>query len=241
VGTDRVVRCDAPTTLAVAELDERGTAGYRFYIDGTSAAAFSTRLDVTSGILFAGGLGLVLQPMAETIEAIVTDTGDEVTVVVDVNARPTIVSDREQYVARVNRVLRHADVVKVSDEDLGYLAPGQPAIDAARRLLAAGPRAVLLTAGRQGVVALTTEGERQIEVAPIDVVDTIGAGDAFSGGFMAYWTAAGLGSGELASIGHVAHAVEAASTVAGVVCSRRGADPPWRDELPADWVPDHAD
>jgi fructokinase len=73
------------------------------------------------------------------------------------------------------------------------------------------------------------------------VVDTIGAGDAFSGGFMAYWTAAGLGSDELASIGHVARAVEAACTVAGVVCSRRGADPPWRDQLPADWVTAHAD
>ena len=241
VGTDRVVRCDAPTTLAVAELDERGAADYRFYIDGTSAAAFSARLAVASGMLFAGGLGLVVQPMAATIEAIVADAGDEVTVVVDFNARPAIVSDREQYVARVNRVLRHADVVKVSDEDLGYLAPGKPAIDAARHLLAAGPRAVLLTAGRHGVVALTTEGERQIEVAPVDVVDTIGAGDAFSGGFMAYWTAAGLGSDELASIGHVARAVEAACTVAGVVCSRRGADPPWRDQLPPDWVTAHAD
>jgi hypothetical protein len=57
---------------------------------------------------------------------------------------------------------------------------------------------------------------------------------------MAYWTAAGLSTDELASIEQVTGAVEAACTVAGVVCSRRGAEPPWRDELPDDWAA-HAD
>ena len=144
--------------------------------------------------------------------------------------------DREQYVSRVQRVLGHADVVKVSDDDLDYLDPGRPPIDAARRLLAAGPQAVLLTAGRNGVVVITAEGERQVDVAPVEVVDTIGAGDAFSGGFMSSWTGAGLGTAELGSLEHLTVAVEAACTVAGMVCSRRGADPPWRHELPERWA-----
>jgi fructokinase len=191
-------------------------------------------------MLFAGGLGLVLQPMATVVEAILAGASGDVAIMVDVNARPAIVSDRREYVARVERVLRSAHVVKVSDEDLAYLEPGQPPIDVARRLLAAGPRAVLLTAGGDGVVVLTRERKHRVAVEPVEVVDTIGAGDAFSGGFMSWWAASELSTAELSSIDHVVAAVEAACTVAAEVCSRRGADPPWRHELPDSWS-DHAE
>jgi fructokinase len=235
VRTDNVRRCQEPTTLAVAELDDRGTARYRFYIEGTSAPALGEVLDVSQGMLFVGGLGLVLQPMATTVEAIVAGASGGAAIMVDVNARPEIVTDRQQFVSRVERVLRSADVVKVSDEDLAYLDPGQPPVDAARRLLGAGPKAVLMTAGGDGVMVITRNGEQRVAVEPVDVVDTIGAGDAFSGGFMTWWTEAALGAADLSSIDHVAAAAEAACTVAGVVCSRRGADPPWRHELPDSW------
>lgn len=240
VATGGVPRTDRPTTLALAELDERGAARYQFYIDGTSAPDLRAPVEVADGVLFTGGLALTLQPMADAVEATVQAAGDDVLVMIDINARPAIVADRDDYAARVRRLASRAQVVKVSDEDLSYLDPSVSATDAARRLLTSGPRLVLLTAGGEGVTVLTREDERQVPVAPVAVVDTIGAGDAFSGGFLSYWSEAGLHTSDVESIERVVAAVRAACTVAGVVCSRRGADPPWRGELPENWSA-HAD
>ncbi len=244
VSTDHVVRIDVPTTLAAAELNERGAASYRFYIEGTSAPALaSIPAGLAGDVLFTGGLGLMLEPMAETIEAMLSDptTPDDGSsgplVMVDVNCRPLIVPNRVAYVERVERVAAHAHIVKVSDEDLAYLAPGISPLLAARRLLDRGSRAVLLTAGGDAVRVLTVDGEAAVPVEPVDVVDTIGAGDSFGGGFLSWWTMAAATPEDAGALDRLVPAVQAANTVAGIVCTRRGADPPWRSELPPGWAP----
>ena len=192
VALDLVERCDEPTTLAVAELDERGTASYRFYVDGTSAPSYTTKLeDRRPDWLFTGGLGLVFEPIADTVEVMLDDRPAGCAVMVDFNCRPRVVRDRERYVSRLDRVAARADVVKVSDEDVAYLTPGVAPLDTARAVLARGPRAVLLTAGGAAVHVLTAAGETEVPVPRVDVVDTIGAGDSFSGGFLAWWSAGG--------------------------------------------------
>lgn len=236
VALDLVERCEQPTTLAVAELDARGAASYRFYVDGTSAPSYTTKLeDRRPEWLFAGGLGLVFEPMADTIETMLGDGPSGCAVMIDVNCRPRVVADRDRYAARVRRVLMHADVVKVSDEDLAYLNPGVEPMEAVPALLAQGPRAVLVTSGAGPVRVLTASGAKSVPVPRVAIVDTIGAGDAFSGGFLAWWTATGRTIEQLGDIEHVVAAVEAAVVVAGLTCTRRGADPPWRHELPAGW------
>ena len=111
--------------------------------------------------LFAGGLGLVLEPMADTVVGVVTAVGDDVMVMIDLNCRPAVIDDRDRYVTRVDAVLGRADVVKVSDDDLAYLSPGEPPLVAARRLLTRGPGVVLLTAGGSNVTVLTADDERR--------------------------------------------------------------------------------
>jgi fructokinase len=200
--------------------------------------------------LFTGGLGLVFEPMADTVEAMLDDRPAGCAVMVDVNCRPRVVSDRARYLSRMDRVFRRADIVKVSDEDMAYMRPGAAPLDAARALLTCGPRAVLLTAGAESVHVLTAAGAIDVPVPPVEVVDTIGAGDSFSGGFLAWWSGAGWsgagwsGAGwsgarntanQLGSLDHLVPAVTAAVAVAGITCTRRGADPPWLHELPDDW------
>jgi fructokinase len=239
VDTSGLVRVDLPSTLAAAELDDAGAATYRFYIDGTSAPALST-IDpaaVDGEVIFTGGLGLVLEPMADAVEATIAARRPDQLVMVDVNCRPKVISDRARYVDRVARVVASADVVKVSDEDLDYLSPGVDPLAAARALLDAGPSAVLVTRGGDGVQVLTADADRLVEVGSVEVVDTIGAGDSFGAGFLSWWAESGAGRVDTGDPDRLVAAVRAANAVAGIVVTRRGAEPPWRSELPDDWAP----
>lgn len=232
----------APTTLAAAELDESGAANYRFYVDGTSAPSLtSLPAPPDGGVVFTGGLGLALEPMASTVERLVGAASGSSLVVIDVNCRPLVVPDRDVYVARVRRVVARSHVLKVSDEDLAYLAPGVGPLDAARELLSRGPRAVLVTGGGDGVHVLTAAGERFVPVEPVAVVDTIGAGDTFVGALIAWLTingfADGLGNTQVGDPDLLARAVHAANVAAGIACTRRGADPPHLHDLPPHWTP----
>lgn len=239
VDTSALVRVDLPTTLAAAELDDSGAATYRFYIEGTSAPALDTidPASVDGRAIFTGGLGLVLEPMADAIAAAIDARRPDQLVMVDVNCRPIVTSDRARYVDRLMGVVACADVVKVSDEDLAYLSPDVEPTAAARALLDAGPSAVLVTRGAAGVQVLTGDADTIVEVAPVQVVDTIGAGDSFGAGFLSWWVASGAGRDDTGNIDRLVDAVRAANVVAGIVVTRRGAEPPWRSDLPDDWAP----
>lgn len=239
VGLDAVARTDAPTTLALVELDDGGSAVYRFYSEGTSAPGLSVAdalAAVAPGVeaLHVGTLGLVYEPIAAALEAAAARAADAgVLVMVDPNCRPAAIGDPDAYRARLGRVLARADVVKVSEEDLGWLSPGVEARRAARELLAGGPSVVLLTRGGDGAVAVSDGAEAEVPGPPADVVDTIGAGDAFSGGWLAWWSEHALGRAGLGDAEAVARATRFACLVAAKTCERPGASPPWRDELGA--------
>jgi fructokinase len=236
VRLDVHVRTDDPTTLALVELDEHGVGRYRFYTQGTAAPGL-TEADALGalpdgvGFLHVGTLGLVLEPMAAALEALAGALGGRALVMVDPNCRPAIIADPSGYRARLARVLAHADVVKVSEEDLAWLAPGVPAASAARALLGQGPAVVLLTRGGDGALVLSADGERAVAAPPVQVVDTIGAGDAFSGGWLAWWSERGLGRDQLADPDALAGATAFACRVAALTCARAGASPPTRAEL----------
>ena len=228
VDTTPAPRVDLPTTLAAAELDELGAASYRFYFADTSAPALDEAPPVRGEVLFTGGLGLVLEPMADTIAAMIADF--EGVSMVDVNCRPHIIPDRRAYLDRVSAILAHTDIVKVSDDDLAYLAPGESPLEAARGLLRRGPRVVLLTAGSEGVHVVTARGDRHVPSVPVEVVDTVGAGDSFGAGFLVAWTESGDPSA-FEDDDRLADAVAFGARVAAIVCGRRGADPPIRSDL----------
>ncbi len=235
VRLDLAVRTEDPTTLALAELDADGGATYRFYFEGTSAPGLTESDAAAVGdateILHVGTLGLVFEPMADTLEALAARLAGRALVMVDPNFRPSVVADAAGYRARIRRVLASADVLKVSAEDLAWFSPGVPAEDAAVALLAQGPRVVLLTRGGDGATVLTSDGETDVPAPRVQVVDTIGAGDAFSGGWLAWWSERGLGREDLHDPELLAGATRFAVRVAAETCARAGASPPTRAEL----------
>lgn len=229
VDVDGVTRTDAPTTLALAELDHTGAASYRFYDTGTSAPSLTAdgaARPTPPEILYVGTLGLVFEPLATTLEALVTQSPTDTLVAVDPNCRPRAISDRAGYRERLERLLHRADLVKVSAEDLAWLAPGRDELDATRAMLGRDGAVGLVTLGPAGAVIVTRGEAIRIEAPKVTVVDTIGAGDAFMGAFLAHWRARDLGRDALRDLECVREATRFACEVAAMTCSRAGADPP---------------
>jgi len=224
-------RTDEPSTLALASLDEAGAASYSFYAAGTAApgltpAAALGSLPPEVAALHVGTLGLVLEPLAAALEAVVARLAGRTMVVVDPNCRPWVIDAPDVYRARLEHIFEMSDLVKVSEEDLAWLDPGQPACDAAAALLSYGPKAILLTRGPLGATIVTPNGHTDVPAVAVDVVDTIGAGDAFSGGFLAWWCSHGLGRDDLARDGLVVEAARFAAVVAARTVAQAGASPP---------------
>jgi fructokinase len=234
-----------PTTLAIAQIDESGAATYRFLLDGTSAATVTPQmalahLDPESRAIHAGTLALVMQPLADALVAVVAAATDEQLVMIDPNCRPSV--DRlSLFRSSLDAVVGRADVVKVSGDDLEYMFPGEPPLPAAQSLAADTDSLVLFTDGANAVHVITS-GRREpatdvvLDVPRVPVVDTVGAGDSFSGGFLAWWMHQGLGRADLADLDRVVDAARFGIAVAGITCQRPGADPPHADEVPGGWA-----
>ena len=236
----------APTTLALVDLDEAGVASYAFYLAGTAAAdldypALAAAFDpVLVKAVHVGALGLVMEPIGSAVERLVlTDVPPDALVMLDPNCRPGAIADRTAYLGRIGRIAARADVVKASVDDLAYLYPGSTAAEAAELLLAGGSALVLVTDGPRPARGFLPGAVLAVEVPAVDVVDTIGAGDAFGGGFLAWWSANGLTRSDLKRPPLVRTAVQAAAAVSAATCGRPGADPPTLAELLAGhaWPP----
>jgi fructokinase len=221
---------DAPTTLALAAIGPEGSATYQFYVEGT-AAPILTQISAPADcdVWCVGTLGLVLEPMASTIAAAVAALPAGVTLIVDPNCRPVLISDRDAYLERLWRVIARAAVIKVSTEDATYLFPGLSPLAAARELLSYGGHLVLVTDGGEAVHAVTQDDHQIFSVPQVQVVDTVGAGDTFLGGFVAFWLYARRPA--LTELRPLKRVIERAIQVAGVTCQRPGANPPWLAEL----------
>ena len=237
VRLEAVVHTEDPTTLALAEVGEGGSVSrYRFYAQGTSAAGLTSEaalaaLPAEVHTVFVGTLGLVLEPMASALEAVVDRLSPSALVALDPNCRPDLIPDPAAYRRRLGWILRRTDLLKVSEEDVRWLYPDRDPVDGTRALLADGPKVGVLTRGGDGAVVLDSGREVAVSAPPIQVVDTIGAGDAFAGGFLAWWRERGLGREALADFDAAVEAAGFACLVAARTCERPGASPPYRSEL----------
>jgi len=239
VDTSLLIRSDQPSTLAFVHLTE-GHATYTFF-DENSAGRMITPgdlpdlpKDVTT--LYFGGISLCTQPAADTYLTLGQQQAHNHVIMLDPNIRPGFIKDIPSYRKRLDKFVKLADIVKVSDEDLNWICPGpltqRQKLD---HLLKAGPSIVVLTLGADGARAYFSNGATAFAaVEKVDVADTVGAGDAFNAGLLAKLADLGqLTKAALASIepAHLQVALEFGAKVAAITVSRTGANPPWKHEL----------
>jgi fructokinase len=240
VDTAPCPRNDRPTTLAFVTLVD-GQARYAFYDENTAmrmvTAADMPALPDAVEAVFCGGISLAVEPCGGAYEAqFSTAAAAGRLTMIDPNIRPGFIADEAAYRARLDRMMGQADIVKLSDEDMGWLFPGIGEGEVANRLLSAGETSLLLvTRGAKGATCHARGGLRVDRPAPvIQVVDTVGAGDTFNAGFLAGLARAGaLGRESLATLDAegLGTCLSLAVTAAAVTASRQGADPPWASEL----------
>ena len=228
---------ERPSTLAFVKLTD-GHARYSFF-DDNSAGRMLTRKDLprlekSVAALHFGSISLIPEPGGATLEALMKREARTRVTSLDPNIRPGMIKDRRKHLARLNRMIAMADILKISDEDVAWMTGKTDLAAAARKWLKAGARIVVVTRGGNGVEAFTARDRIARPAVPVTVADTVGAGDTFTAGLLAALQAARLlDKKKLAAISasDLETALAFAARAAAVTVSRPGCDPPWAREL----------
>lgn len=230
-----------PTLLAFASLDSQGAARYAFYARGTATVSLmsdellqSLSLNTDIKVLHIGSVSMQLRPICDTTLDIVSFLNPRPVIFLDPNARPSLIDDRKAWVARMEDAALLSSFIKLSVEDLAYMYPELTEPEALARLRSRTQGHIILTRGGQGSSWFTPDGGRYDQASPsVDVVDTIGAGDTFSGALLYFLENGGYfgQAGEAPSLAPLSpdtirQALGFASAAAAVTCSREGCNPP---------------
>ena len=235
VNLDLALTSDKPTCTATVTLDAAGGASYEFLIDGTATFDFAASwlpdpYRYQPQVLHIGTLVTVIEPGASALYDWAMQVAELAPIVFDPNIRPSVQPDRDLYEAAVEKWAALSAVIKVSDDDLAWLFPGQAIEDVANRWINDGVFLVVVTQGANGLMGYTSEGRVEVPGVKVDVVDTVGAGDTVG----AIVVEAMLTHGLVELRGELLRGVLArAAAAAAITCSRKGAQPPFKHELPS--------
>mmetsp|Transcript_91026 Transcript_91026/g.284743 ORF Transcript_91026/g.284743 Transcript_91026/m.284743 type:complete len:384 (-) Transcript_91026:52-1203(-) len=239
-------RCSAPTSLAVVSL-RGGIPSYEFYRENTAERKVTAEMlfaatPSNAVALFLGSLALTGGVDADVwAEYFCVQKRAGLFTMLDPNIRAAFITDRASFMARLRGVLRHTDLLKLSDEDLEWLLPGRPDPQGAagELLRMSGAALVVVTLGAGGAFALTRSGDSEVTVqasAVRSLQDTVGAGDTFGATLLRSLAVAGrLDRESLAGLSptEVEALLESAACAAALNCEREGCDPPRRAEVEA--------
>lgn len=240
VHTGWVQRHNARSTVSFVGVDGKGSPAYAFYGDGAAdrrlTAGALERLPEDLRAIHVGSYATVVEPIAHTLQALVQRHQGRAVIAYDPNVRLNVEPDIERWLDQLDFMLPRTQILKVSEEDLDRLFRQQPIEAFAQRALASGVSLLVVTRGEAGASAWV-QGERlEVPPVPVDVVDTVGAGDTFQAALLARLAERGLlslGAVKALTADQARDALAFAAQAAAVTCTRRGADLPRRADLPA--------
>lgn len=228
---------DKPSTLAFVKLDN-GQARYSFFDENSASRMLTTKdlpkLAADVNALHFGSISLIPEPGASTLEALMAREAETRVICLDPNIRANVIKDRREYLERINRLIAMCDILKISDEDVTWITGKTDLAVAARKWLNAGAKVVVVTRGENGVEVFTKGLSFKQPSISVKVVDTVGAGDTFTAGFLASLQKAGkLNKAAVSYLDETSlrNAVTYAARAAAITVSRAGANPPWLHEL----------
>jgi fructokinase len=219
------------TPTALATLDASGSANYVFDIDWQLAGTPEVAPPLMA---HTGSIAAVLEPGCRATAALLDAYHLSATITFDPNVRPALIEDQDLARGRIDRLVERCDVVKASEEDLRWIDPNRSPEQVAQTWLGLGPSIVAVTLGERGAFAMCAAGITRVRAKPVEVVDTVGAGDAFMTGLIdALWSLGLLGADrrtELRRIGidALTGVLETAALSSALTVARAGADLPDR-------------
>lgn len=226
------------TSSARVTLDAAGVASYDFDIHWAIDAELAARaVDAGTRVVHTGSIATLLQPGADTVQAIVRSARGRALVTFDPNCRPTVVPGRDLVVAQTEAFLALSDVVKASDEDLAWLYPERTVEQTLRAWLELGVTLAVATRGGDGAIAVTRDASAEVMGEVVEVVDTVGAGDSFMAALIdGLLQRVPAGADAASALEHLTadeleRLLAFCARAAAITVSRPGADPPRRSEL----------
>ena len=233
VGLSLALSSDKPTSTATVTLDATGSASYEFLIDGTATFDFTHSWlpdpeRLKPAVLHIGTLVTIVEPASTLLHEWAIKTAEFAPIVFDPNVRTSVVGDRGQYRAAVEKWVGISSVVKLSDDDISWLYPDEAMDEVAQRWIAGGTSLVVVTRGAKGIIVYTEHGFEEVDSAKVSVIDTVGAGDTVGAILVE-----GIVKHSVSGLhGQVLNAVlYRAAVAAGITVSRAGAQPPRLHEL----------
>jgi fructokinase len=230
---DFVKFSDKPTCLAIVSLNSKGGATYEFVIDDTATFDFShswlpDAADKKPLLLHIGTLVTVIEPAASVLFEWAKKVALVAPIVFDPNIRPAVMSDRQQYVKQVERWVSISNAVKVSDDDIYWLYPGQDLDKVTKRWLEMGPELIVVTFGDKGLAGYRENSKISVDAKKVVVADTVGAGDTVGAILVEAIIEDGL---DKLTNERLSLMLDRAARAAAITVSRSGALPPGRDEI----------
>jgi fructokinase len=230
---DLALNSDKPTCTAEVTLAADGGASYVFTIDNTATFDFSDSWlpdpsRYKPQVLHIGTLVTIIEPASSVLYDWAIKVAEFAPIVFDPNIRPSVVGDRGRYTAAVEKWAAISSVIKLSDDDVKWLYPDETFESVAQRWISQGSSVVVITRGSYGLVGFTAVGSVEVPGVKIEVADTVGAGDTVGAILVEATTEKGLEN----LTGEVLKAtLHRAAVAAGITCSRKGAQPPYKHEL----------
>ena len=241
VKEDFVIKTNRPTTLAYADVID-GIAEYTFVdehsagrlLDKASLKPFINRV-MKAKALLVGGISLQAEPCGSSWQSFIDEVAGHLPIYFDANIRPDFIENKQAYLTRFIELTYKVDIIKISDEDYRYLYGAQDFNEVSKNWLDNGVKCIILTLGSEGSKVIYDNGKEVfVKSLKVDVVDTISAGDTFNAGFLINLDDQDLLNREslnTISNDQFTKALTFANKVASITVTRKGANPPWYEEL----------